>query len=352
MTAAPQSVGFTWNLVTKGVPESELVRRKLGRYLSKLGRHLRHFPPDAVHLHVALERHPKTHRCTAALTLRVPSNILRSEKSANDVVQALDRAMAALLRETESLKAELRREQAWKRKRRRAALREGPSVGFAPAPEPEGRGPQTLGDAVRELLSANYARLLRYVRRQLWHDIAAGELPPGAVDPRAVVDEAAARALADPRRKPADMTYLLWFYALARRELARRRKAAAAVRLDRPRVLPEEAGLAEGYDPDQPLDIIERRLEPPVAATGDLVPDTRAATPEEALARRELLAELRRVVRTWPKPERDAFELHYVEGFEPDEVAMILGQPLARVRELLRSVQDRLRAAVLEQALL
>jgi len=75
-----------------------------------------HFPSDAVHLQVVLERHPKKLLHTATLTLRVPSNILHSEKSAPDIISAFDSAVKALLRELQSLKADLRRERFWKRK--------------------------------------------------------------------------------------------------------------------------------------------------------------------------------------------------------------------------------------------
>jgi ribosomal subunit interface protein len=345
-----------WNLVTKHLHGHELLRKKLRQKITKLERHLKHFPPDAVHLHIALERHPKKEHYTAALTLRVPSNILRSEKSSPDVIKAFDDAVKALLRELESLKAELRRETFWKRRDRRERLHQTKSEGFAPEPQAEGAGPQNLSDVIRELLAAHYKRLLRYVRRQLWHDITAGEIPRDAMDPRAVVDEVARRALAEPRKKPARMEYLLWFYVLARQELARRRKALKAaagttVPLEAPRFLPEDLAIAEGYDAEQPLDIIEREIEPPVAETKDLLPDTRVETPDQAAARRELLAELRRVASTWPQPDREVFELYYVEGFEPDEVAMILGAPAKRVREAIAAIQQRLRAAALEQAL-
>jgi len=107
-----------WNLVTKHLHGHELLRKKLRQKISKLERHLQHFPPDTVHLHIALERHPKKERYTAALTLRVPSKIMRGEKSGPDVIKALDDTVKALLRELESLKAELRRDTFWKRKGR------------------------------------------------------------------------------------------------------------------------------------------------------------------------------------------------------------------------------------------
>jgi hypothetical protein len=61
------------------------------------------------------------------------------------------------------------------------------------------------------------------------------------------------------RLVPAGLGFLLWFYVLARQELARRCKTLQAqaretVVLEEPRVLPEDAGAAAGYEPEQPLD--------------------------------------------------------------------------------------------------
>ncbi len=41
-------------------------------------------------------------------------------------------------------------------------------------------------------------------------------------------------------------------------------------------------------------------------------------------------------------PQREVFELHFVQGFEPDEVAMIIGQPLKTVLEHISAMQSRL----------
>ena len=105
-----------WNLVTKNLQVDGLLRKKLRQKINKLEKHLKHFPPDTVHLLVVLERQPKKPLHAAALTLRVPSNILHSEKSAPDVIKAFDDAVKALLRELESLKSDLRAETFWKRK--------------------------------------------------------------------------------------------------------------------------------------------------------------------------------------------------------------------------------------------
>ena len=101
-----------WNLVTKGMrPHAQLQ--------SKLETHLEHFPSDAVHLQVNLERHPKRVWFATALTLHLPSNTLESKKSGPDPVPVFDRAIKALLREVSVLKSALRRESDWERVARR-----------------------------------------------------------------------------------------------------------------------------------------------------------------------------------------------------------------------------------------
>jgi len=52
----------------------------------------------------------------------------------------------------------------------------------------------------------------------------------------------------------------------------------------------------------------------------------------------------------WPKPEREAFELHFVEGFEPDEIGMVLGLSTRQATELLDNIRGRLREILLAEA--
>jgi len=108
-----------WNLVAKGMRPRAHLHAKLQQKIAKLETHLEHFPSDAVHLQVSLERHPKKDWFAAALTLRLPSNILESKKSGPDPLPALDQAIKALLREVGTLKSELRREREWERVARR-----------------------------------------------------------------------------------------------------------------------------------------------------------------------------------------------------------------------------------------
>jgi len=104
-----------WNLVTKGIRPHAQLQKKFQQKVNKLATHLEHFPPDAVYLQVNLESHPRKPLFVAALTLRLPSNILRAQKAAADPVPAFDQASKALLREIAVLKSALRHESQWQR---------------------------------------------------------------------------------------------------------------------------------------------------------------------------------------------------------------------------------------------
>lgn len=54
------------------------------------------------------------------------------------------------------------------------------------------------------------------------------------------------------------------------------------------------------------------------------------------------------VVRRRPRAEREIFELHFVEGFEPDEIAMVCHRPVKEIRAAIQTLQRRVRAEFLE----
>lgn len=339
---------LAWDFVTKHFRPHGQLQHKLQEKISKLERRLQPFPSGPVRLLVGIEKHPRRPLFTAALTLRVPSHILRSRKQAADPVPALDHAMRALLRELAALKSILRREPLWKRKARRAQLRTSRMLRFSATPRTGGADTQSSRDLIPALLVQSHTRLLRYVRRHLSHEVALGNIPPGAIDARGVVAEVSRRVLAAPNEKPADVRFLLWFSQLARQELTRRchslqAQARDTVSLEASRVLPEAAETAAGYEPERPLDIVEQTLEPPIVATRELIPDPRVVPPDEAVTRSELLEQMRETANRWPRLEREAFALHFMEGFAPDEVGMLLGLSARQAGEVLDSIRRHLR---------
>ena len=104
-----------WTLVSKGMRPHDQLLNQLRRKVEKLEAHLAHFPQDAVHLQVNLERHPRQSAFQAGLILHLPPNTLRAAKSGSDPIPAFDHAVRALLRKIATLKSDLRRECDWNR---------------------------------------------------------------------------------------------------------------------------------------------------------------------------------------------------------------------------------------------
>lgn len=343
---------LAWNLVTENLPENQLLQKKIRVKITKLEKHLVHFPEGTVHLHIALGRHREKEYYTARLTLRVPSNILHFEKSADDVIKAFDDALEALLRELEKLQSKLRDEESWKRKERHKLLHELKASGFSALPLAKGTGPQNRREVVRDLLQQHYRDLLRHARRHIHQDELAGEIPKGTLDAKDIVDEVARKAMAKFDAGPKGMSLASWFYQLVHEELKRQRwllkhKATEEISTDETKTLAEDAEKSAGYDVEQPLDIIEEELEPPVVRTESLIPDSAAMPPDEFVAQTDALTRLEQDMRNWPRSEREVFELYYVEGLEPEEIAMVTGQALEDVQRHIASIHSRLREEIL-----
>lgn len=342
---------FTWNLVTRNLHGHPLLRKQLSRRLQSLEKHLRHYPADGVHLHVLLEKNPHRTMYTSTLTLRLPRHILHTEKAAREPILALDKSFDALVRAVERLKSHQRKEEEWKRKGRRQRLPVLRALGFAPEPLPEGEGPQEPQAVIVEFLKRHYRRMVEHVRRHVRHDEFAGELPPRAVDPRGVADAVVQHVLLHWREKPANMGWFVWIFHLLHNELRRRRRQFRRAQLEQVPVeqetkRPDEEDLAAGYDAEQPMDIIVREFEPVITELRELVPDPSSPNPELTVERRELLEALQQLVQTWPRAERDVFELYFVEGFSLLEVSLVIGLELQRVKELVNVIQERLREAL------
>ena len=75
------------------------------------------------------------------------------------------------------------------------------------------------------------------------------------------------------------------------------------------------------------MDIITQELKrarPAVVLTGGLLPDLHAVPADQIAVEKDLREPLQTAFQNWPRAERDIFELYFIEGFEPDEIAMNL----------------------------
>src|SRR5689334_12250995 len=122
MRLVDQSASVRWHIVNRNLSPGITVLEKISQKIDCLAKLLIHFPPDAVHLQVVLDKLPKKRLFEVRLTLRLPSNILHAEKAGTDLLVTINSAMQALKREVMGLKAELRGDYRWKRPARRAEL--------------------------------------------------------------------------------------------------------------------------------------------------------------------------------------------------------------------------------------
>jgi len=327
-----------WNIVTKNISPGDArlpLEKKLQQKIAKFDRHLVHFPPDAVHLQIVLEKHPRKDRYLASLTLRVPSDILHSEEAGRDLIGAFDDAVKSLLRKLKSYKSNLHGEKFWKRKERRKKLHMLKAAGFALEPQDDGEGPQTHKDVVRELFQQHYKEFLRHARRHILQDELAGDLPKDAVNPRDVLNEVARRAEAKADEGPKRGSWLVWFYRLIHQELKRQGRLLKQKKRKQVGKTNTSGETTKVSAHQAPID--------------DVIRDRDEVPPTEIAARKDVVAQLEQDMRNWPRPEREVFELYYVEGFDPEEIAMVTNQPLKRVRENLESIQRRWREEMLAQ---
>jgi ribosomal subunit interface protein len=334
---------ISWNIVNRNVSPGRTVKEKLTRNITRLAKHLVHFPPESLHLQVVLEKLERKHSFTVRMRLRLPSSILHAEKSHEHLLAAIDSTAAALEREVQSMKAALRSDYRWKRPAYRARLAAEALV-FS---EPMEIGSQTEADEVSDLLLALDEQLVAHARRELRIAELGGELPLGALEARDVVDEVARVCLAEPAKKPKTLTCEQWFYQLMRQELDRQRRSYAEEQSRRIESAPQERastdGTDEGYDAERPLGIITSELEPEEDLPGDHIPDRAIVPPDAATSGKELVEILQEEIKHWPADEQQVFELYFLVGFDAGEIAMIRCQSKTQVEATIRTIQSRLR---------
>ena len=287
---------FSWNMVTRGLHGHPFLRERIHSKIRTLERHLQRFPPDAVHLLFELERHPGKEEHRTVLTLRLPSHILHADKSAKSVISALSNAVKALLQELKSLKERLREEPQWKRKTSRKTLV------FAREPSENTAEPQSAAEIRDAFFESHRQPLMRFARR------AANRARN-----QAITDPKLAELVGEAKDKLAALS--------KRRKLTNDR--AQLYRLVREAIAQRGSGSRKGHPPSA--------LSSP---TGETSPKS------------GLLSAMDQVLATLSPFEQEVFDLHYVEGFETDEIAMITRKPESQVKDAIQAIENQIRVSL------
>jgi len=166
------------------------------------GRHLLHFPPDLVRLRVALEQSGHRRLCRARRRLALLSAILACADTSPELSKVLDHVFVGLGRPLGHRLAQLRHKDSWRRKARRAGLRQLKS-----ALDARSEAELTLfHDLVHPLLLA----LQRFIQRELAYLQARDDFAPGDPVADKVIDEALARACEKLPQRPHELEPHPW----------------------------------------------------------------------------------------------------------------------------------------------
>jgi RNA polymerase sigma factor (sigma-70 family) len=282
---------------------------------------LRTFSSEVVDLTVNIERLPRGNQYQTGLVLSLPQRTIRVEEIEDNATSSVVRAFSEMRRRVQRFKSQLSRERLWRREPLRTWT------------ESSDRSVRELQDNVQE----NLEKVENYIRRELYHNVLAGVMPPGILEPHAIVDEVFVEVTSQLQERPEDLSVEQWMFQIARVKIKERLKDLEEHR--------EEASVEEAapvstnwedeqlnfYQPDELL-----HLE-------DLVQDGSIANPEEIFEREEVAERLQQNIAHLPDSIRESFVLFALEGFTSDEVSMITGKKRDQVLTEVEKAREYLR---------
>ena len=176
-----------------------------------------------------------------------------------------------------------------------------------------------------------------YIRRELYHNVLAGVIPPGILEPHALVDEVFVEVTSHRHDRASDLSLEQWMFQIARLKIRERLKDLEAHR--------EEARVGEEASPETPWDDEQLNFYQPdeLLHLEDLVRDGSSANPEEIFQREEVAERLQQCVASLPNSIRESFVLFALEGFTSDEVSMITGKKRDQVLTEVEKAREYLR---------
>lgn len=311
------------------VAKSEDLEAQIQRLSKKITRLLLVFQPELVQLHGRLARHSVREGVICTLNLRLPTGQLAAEEGAATAQIALHQAGDELVGQIKKHKERLHREQ---RRAGHVSVRTMPAAEELP-PAP----PETPREDLSRYIAANVDQLGRFVARQLRLRERWGQLRPGQLDVREVLDEMIADALASSNGNHPEPPR--WFYVLAVGAIRRlasftdqSERGETSDSLDR-RLTETEIRREEDEDAFEPGEAPELQ---------DITPDPGIATPEEIAYSNELITLLHTALERLSPRQREELTLFALEGFSLDELAMLSRRKPEEVRRDLRQASEQL----------
>jgi len=227
--------------------------------------------------------------------------------------------------------------------KRHQTQRDALRPGGAHEPEPAAAHPERDRDFFARV-APHLAIFNDFVRHEIAHAEAAGDLARGVLRPEELADEALIAAHEEHSQLPDEAKIRAWLTGFAIRRLDAEIRRSKLERLRAvhvedavPETRPSEEVSTLGeevldfYQPDQGL-----RLE-------DMVPDLELHSPEENTGAKEVRRLVARAMMALPHEPRRFLFLRFLQGLSAAEVATATGKSEAEVEQILDSARSRLR---------
>jgi len=314
--------------------EKEDLRSYWRQKQPRIERLLTRFPEDQRELRLTVTRKPKRYDVRAALLL--PTGSLVAEVSSIAGHEAIDLLADKLAREVRRHREVIRHEDLYRRKQRRRELSRHAAAMLPPTVEKPDRR------AFFALLNPVIARLRHHANQELAVAELQGRIGHEAVVATDLLDEVLLRAWTGFDRREETEPLEVWLTRLLHEVLD---EQLAAAQTDRSLHEQVEVGVsaddtAVGFASEDGL----AWEEPPTLTVEDVLPGHEGQEPWQSLAAVDemkwVLAQLGEV----PASRRRAFTLHLLEGWEPDEIAMVQSRSPGEVHDDIEAVRQMLRS--------
>jgi len=314
--------------------QKEAIKSYWQQKVPRIERLLTRFPEDQRELRLTVTHKPKRHDVRAVLLL--PTGSLAAEASSPTDREAIDAVIDKLVGEVRKHKDLIRRDYLHDRKQHRRELSRHAEARL----QPERHGLDK--EAFFGLLNPLMDRLWDHAHHELVIAELQGRIGREQVVVNDLLDEVILRAWSRLDRWDDREPLEVWLTRLLHEALDQQ---IAGIREALP--LDEQGEVDEsGREvPTEPLPDDTPVWEPPVAVTlEDVLPNHEAGEPWAQLAAVDQMKWVMTQLSGLTADQRRAFTLHVLDGWEPDEVAMIQGRSADEVWSDIKEVQGMLRS--------
>lgn len=307
--------------------QKNTIRSHWSEKLSRIGRLLQHYPEDQRELRLTVRRNGDRFDVRAILLL--PTGTLVAEGSSQMDYDAIDAVVDKLAMRVRKHKGLVRHDDSYRRKRHRNETFRHAAV--------------LLESNIRELDKETFFEMLRPLMDRLnghiHHELIVAQMQ-GRVKRRQVTvddvrDEAILRAWTHLRQKDPTEPLEVWLVRFVHEVLDEQTPDRSIVSID---------GEIDEADSGGITDNEALWEEPPTMTVEDVLPDRRAVEPWQDVDIQDQMQWVLTQLTTLPHVQRRAFTLHLLDGWDPDEIAMIQGRAASEVRADIQAIQQLLRS--------